>query len=165
MDMRAWAVSPVPKAPGQERSGAAGASVERLPADHRVQSGRWAWGQGNFVSGECPAGGTSQEREKDLRSLHRSATRRVWAGVPAWLRGAVGALAGHRPEESQVGHKRKLGASNAYGLRLPAVPPIGSGRKPSTGDEDSCYSTAPGDVGHQTWDHPMLVAHACKSHT
>ena len=163
--MRAWAVSPVPKAPGQERSGAAGASVERLPADHRVQSGRWAWGQGNFVSGECPAGGTSQEREKDLRSLHRSATRRVWAGVPAWLNGAVGALAGHWPEESQVGHKRKLGASNAYGLRLPAVPPIGSGRIPSSGDEDSCYSTAPGDVGHQTWDHPMLVAHACKSHT
>ena len=122
-------MSPVPKAPGQERSGAAGASVERLPADHRVQSGRWAWGQGNFVSGECPAGGTSQEREKDLRSLHRSATRRVWAGDPAWLNGAVGALAGHWPEESQVGHGEKLGASNAYRLRLPAVPPVGTERQ------------------------------------
>ena len=87
LDVRAWAMSPAPKAPGQEKSGAVRASVARLPADHRVQSGRWAWSQGNFVSGECPAGGTSQEREKDLRSLHRAATRRVLAGVPAGLRG------------------------------------------------------------------------------
>ena len=104
LDMRAWAISPVPKAPGQERSVAAGASIEGLPADHRVQSVRWAWGQGNFVLRKFPAGGTSQVREKGLRSLHLSATRRVWAGDPAWLNGAVGALAGHWPEESQVGH-------------------------------------------------------------
>ena len=30
--------------------------------------------------------------------------------------------------------------------------------------EDSCYSTAPGDVGRQTWGHSMLVPHACKSY-
>ena len=68
-------------------------------------------------------------REKDLRSLHRSAIHRVWAGDPAWLNGAVGALAGHWPEESQVGHGEKLGASNTYRLCLPAVPPVGTGRQ------------------------------------
>ena len=64
--MRAWAMSPAPKAPSQERSGVAGASVERLPADHRVQSGRWTWGRGNFVSKKFLAGGTSRMKEKDL---------------------------------------------------------------------------------------------------
>ena len=66
---------------------------------------------------------------KDLRSLYRSATCRVWAGDPARLNGAVGALAGHWPEESQVGHGEKVGASNTYRLRLPAVPLVGTGRQ------------------------------------
>ena len=57
-------------------------------------------------------------REKDLRNLHWSATRHVRAEAPARLEEAVGALAGHWPKESQVGHKRKLGASNAYRLQL-----------------------------------------------
>ena len=41
MDTRAWAMNPVPKAPGQKRSGAAGASIERLrlPDDRRVHNG------------------------------------------------------------------------------------------------------------------------------
>ena len=68
-------------------------------------------------------------KEKVLQSLYRSVTRRVWAGDPAWITGAVGALVGHRPEESRFGHGEQLGASNAYRLRLPAVPPVGTERQ------------------------------------
>ena len=68
-------------------------------------------------------------KEKVLQSLYRSVTRRVWAGDSAWITGAVGALAGHWPKESQFGHGEKLGASNAYRLRLPAVPPVGTERQ------------------------------------
>ena len=52
-----------------------------------------------------PAGGNSQLREKDLRSLHWSATRHVRAEAPARLEEAVGALAGHWPKKSQVGQE------------------------------------------------------------
>ena len=53
--IKAWAMNPEPKALGQKRSGPAGASVERLPADRRVQSGRWAWGRGTLRLVEVPS--------------------------------------------------------------------------------------------------------------
>ena len=68
-------------------------------------------------------------KEKALRSLYRSATRRVWAGDPAGIAGAVGVLAGHRSEESRFGHGEQLGVSNAYRLRLHVVPPVGTERQ------------------------------------
>ena len=101
-------------------------------------------------------------REKDLRSLHWSATRHVRAEAPARLQEAVGALAGHWPEESQVGHKRKLGASNAYGLRL-YHRSVEAGYRPQE-ERTPAAARYLEDVGRQTWGHSMLVTHACKSH-
>ena len=126
--IKAWAMNSEPKALGQKRSGPAGASTERLPADRRVQSGRWAWGRGTLPSRKFLAGGTSRMKKKVLQSLYRSATRRVWAGDPAWIAGAEGILAGHRPEKSRFGHGEQLGG-NTYRPRLHMVPPVGTERQ------------------------------------
>ena len=122
--IKAWVTNPEPKALDQKMSGPTGASVERLPADRRVQSGRWAWGRGTLPSRKFLAGGASRKKKKVLQSLYRSVARCVWAGDPAWIAGAEGILAGRRLEKSRLGHGEQLGG-NTYRPRLHMEPPVG----------------------------------------